>query len=144
MKKLLIVLLFFGFSFGQDKTLLVGVWDCISCSENNHYRHIFNNDGSSTMSVSDDSGKILTSKSIWENIKTKGNDLFEEGVLTVDFNLGDVSNVRILQYDYNIIDYQLIEDDLESKTYLSQYKSDIKNDILFLFQQKKHVIFERK
>tara|TARA_Y100001970_G_C13621502_1_gene549758 strand:- start:76 stop:504 length:429 start_codon:yes stop_codon:yes gene_type:complete len=142
MKKLLIILLFVGFSFGQDKTLLVGVWDCINCGENNYYRYIFKKDGSSIISVTLDGTSETNNKIKWENFKIRGNDFVEEGVLTVDFI------IEVMSWDYSIFDYSIIKkqgvEQFKTGLNLSTLKSDIKNDILILINEKRIFVFEKK
>ena len=85
MKKLFILFLFLGFSFGQNKGI-VGVWDCISCAEEDTFLFILKKDNSGYISVGTPP-EVTSFEILWETVVTDSSLLYkktsymEEGVL---------------------------------------------------------------
>ncbi len=94
MKKLLIFLLFLGFSFGQEKTL-VGLWECISCPET--YKLILKEDGAGIISIfQEDEERIETRRIKWETFVIENYNENEKGVLIFD----SIDKSDIVEFDY--------------------------------------------
>ena len=130
-KKLLILFLFLGFSFGQEKTL-VGVWDCITCSET--YRYILKENGTGMVTLFSE-GKIQTERISWETFVTQGNTLVEKGVLTLELLV--IS--EIINEDYQYFSSSIVSK--EMKEILVKMSSDFGkkyngNDTLHLLDKK--------
>ena len=153
-KKLLILLLFFGFSYGQDKpsiglwenTPLVGVWDCFSCEGT--YRLILKEDGTGLFSVEDfNENKILNRRIKWEtfitlsNIDKKG----QQGVLTIELN-----QENFLTYDYDFLKFSKVDKELNDMflEISPQGKTYSGNDVLMLKNEsskgKGYIVLEKK
>ena len=80
MKKLLILLLFFGFSFGQESNL-VGVWNIVNSQ--NIYTYVFDKDGSGYLSIKGNDLDTFTHEIMWETRvkKIDKKNFHETGVL---------------------------------------------------------------
>ena len=99
MKKLFILLLFLGFSFGQNKGI-VGVWDCISCAEENTILYILKKDNSGYVSFRTPP-EVTSFEILWETVVTDSSLLYkktsykEEGVLIVkEKDSGEIANTE--------------------------------------------------
>jgi hypothetical protein len=132
MKKLLIILLFFGFSYGQEKTL-VGVWDCVTCNET--YRYILKDNGYGFVTLLNSKGKIQTERIKWETFVTQGNTEVEKGVLTLDLLV--IS--EIINEDYKYFSSSMVNEEMKEilvKIFSDFGKKYNGNDILQLVDKK--------
>ena len=114
MKKFLIVLLFFGFSFGQEITNsdIEGVWDVVSGSNSGNYSFIFKEDNSGyfTSTDIDREQKTITSNFLWTLIPSKKNS--RNGTIIIDFyNWNDNESNKLNFYKYLYFRSEWIDSD---------------------------------
>ena len=93
MKKLLIVLLFFGFSFGQDiESKLIGTWKTVKVNQS----YIFLKNGTGYWSWINKNNEDMNSKFSWSVLLSETE--ISLGTLIIDFDNLDFKMVRTFTY----------------------------------------------
>ena len=142
MKKLLIVLLFFGFSFGQEKTL-VGIWDCLSCPDGSKFQFILKEDNSGYLQVKslDDKNSIITEEISWDIVIDSKSSVSQTGIFIYKYKL---SGKIIGSNEYELLYVNSNERfrELFSNMYSEKYNN---GDVLMMtFTSGKSHMYERR
>ena len=115
-KKLIILLLLFGFSYGQDiLPQLIGTWKTVSVEQS----YIFIKDGTGYWSFTDSDGKDYNSKFSWMVVNTQSKDGTILGTIIMELEDVDLKIINTLVYikkeevDEGLVKYYFTDDGLK-------------------------------
>jgi hypothetical protein len=140
MKKILILLLFFGFSYGQEKTL-VGIWDCISCPDSSMFQYILKDDNSGYLKVKSlNDIDSITEEISWDIVIDSEGSVSQKGIFIYKYKLSG-KIIGSDEYELYVNPVEIFRE-LFSELYPEKYNN---GDVLIMtFTNGKFHMYERR